>query len=98
MTMTIDDYREEAVNFINTAFCALYGLENAPAAYKNRKAYLSDGYDLYVDSNGNLSLIKYDDTEKSTRIIAHSRNRAHSSITYIAKILAVYLEHLQNDE
>ena len=85
------DYRKASELFINTAFCLLNTFEHAPTACDpNKEAYLDGDYGLRISSDGKLNVVDPQGT-----LIAHSFNGAYSQITYIGKLLAIYLEHLQ---
>lgn len=87
------NYREAAVHFINTAFCVLDTRKHAPKAYNpDETAWLDGDYGLKVNKAGRLYLV---DPQGTT--VAHSFNGLCSQITYIGKLLAVYLEELQQE-
>lgn len=88
------DYREAAELFINTAFCLLNTFEHAPTAINpNEAAYLDGDYGLRISADGKLNVV-----DPQGNLIAHSFNGVCSQITYVGKLLAVYLEHLQMDD
>jgi len=87
------NYRAASLNFVNTAFNLLVMFKNAPQECDpNKRAYLEGDYGLRISANGQLNLI-----DPHGNLIAHTFNGAYSQITYIGKLLAVYLEHLQMD-
>lgn len=88
------NYREASEHFINTAFCLLDTYKYAPNSINpNKEAYLDGDYGLRISKNGRLNVI-----DPKGNMIAHSFNEAYSQITYIGRLLAVYLEHLQMDD
>ena len=88
------NYREASELFVNTAFCLLDTYKHAPNSIDpNAAAYLDGGYGLRISKKGRLNVI-----DPQGNMIAHSFNEAYSQITYIGKLLAVYLEHLQMDD
>ena len=88
------NYREAANLFVNTAFCLLDTYKHAPTAINpNEAAYLCGDYGLRISVDGKLNVV-----DPKGNLIAHSFNEAYSQITYIGKLLATYLEHLQIDD
>ena len=88
------NYREAAEHFVNTAFCLLNTYKRAPKACDpNKEVYLDGDYGLRISADGKLNVVNPQGT-----LIAHSFNDACSQITYVGKLLAVYLEHLQMDD
>lgn len=88
------NYREAAEHFVNTAFCLLDTYKHAPTEINpNEAAYLDGDYGLRISSDGKLNVVNPQGT-----LIAHSFNGACSQITYVGKLLTVYLEHLQMDD
>ena len=88
------NYREASEHFVNTAFCLLDTYKHAPNSIDpNKAAYLDEDYGLRIDKYGRLSII-----DPNGKLIAHAFNETWSQITYIGKLLAIYLEHLQMDD
>lgn len=88
------NYRVASLNFVNTAFDLLDMFKNTPyECDPNKQAYLEGDYGLRISANGQLNVI-----DPHGNLIAHSFNEAYSQITYIGKLLAVYLEQLQRDD
>lgn len=85
------NYREASEHFVNTAFCLLDTYKHAPNSIDpNAAAYLDGGYGLRISKKGHLNVVN-----PYGNPIAHSYNGVYSQITYVGKLLAVYLEHLQ---
>lgn len=88
------NYRKASEHFVNTAFCLLDTYKHAPKACDpNKEVYLDGDYGLRISADGNLSVV-----DPQGILIAHSFNKAYSKITYVGKLLTVYLEHLQMDD
>ncbi len=88
------NYREASEHFVNTAFCLLDTYKHAPNSIDpNKEAYLDGDYGLRIDKFGRLNVV-----DPRGNLIAHSFNESYSQITYIGRLLAVYLEHLQIDD
>ena len=96
-------YKDEASNFVSTAFNILGTYE----FLKNSSNYdvtsifgtLSDAYELRINAKGQLYLIRYDQFDpKGWCMISHTFGNKFSQITYIGKLLATYLENLQIDK
>lgn len=88
------NYRKASEHFVNTAFCLLDTYKHAPRSCDpNKEAYLYGDYGLRISADGKLNVVDPQGT-----LIAHSFNRACSQITYVGKLLATYLEHLQRDD
>lgn len=88
------NYREVAVLFVQTAFCLIDIYEHAPTMIDpNECAYLSGDYGLRMSKDGCLNVV-----DPNGNLIAHSFNKAHNQTTYVGKLLAIYLEHLQMDD
>ena len=105
---SIMNYEEESMQFILTAYSLLRKYESQ-SSHKNGcgKVYLSKslskGYILRITDRGRLVLCKEYRLHTSTNytsqhVISHSYNEKYSQITYVAKLLTVYLENLQKDE
>ena len=87
------NYREASEHFVNTAFCLLDTYKHAPNSIDpNKAAYLDGDYGLRIDKFGRLNVV-----DPNGKVIAHTFNETWSQITYIGRLLAVYLEHLQRD-
>jgi len=101
-------YEDEAIIFILTAYSLLREYEFQPSHQNDCvKHYLSKelpkGYVLKISDRGRLVLCKKYSLHTSTNytyetVTSHPFNGKHSQITYIGKLLAVYLESLQKDE
>ncbi len=101
-------YEDEAIIFIITANYLLRKYESQPSRQNScDKYYLSKslpkGYVLKISNRGRLVLCKEHRLHTLTNytyetVISHSFNGKYSQITYIGKLLAVYLENLQKDE
>jgi hypothetical protein len=101
-------YEDEAIIFITTACYLLRRYESQSSQQNDHvKHYLgkplSKGYVLKISNRGKLVLCKVCRLNSSTnytyeKVISHSFNGKYSQITYIGKLLAVYLENLQKDE
>ena len=88
------DYRKASKLFVDAAFCLLNMYKYTPAICDpNTEAYLAGDYGLRISADGKLNVV-----DPQGNLIAHSFNGAYSQITYIGKLLAVYLEHLQMDD
>ena len=105
---SIMNYEEESIQFIITAYSLLrkYKLQSS-----NQNGHIEDylstslpkGYTLRITDRGRLVLCKVYRLNLSTnytyeKVISHSFNGKYSQITYIGKLLTVYLENLQKDE
>ncbi len=101
-------YENEAIIFITTACYLLRKYESQPSHQNGYVDYylgkdLPKGYVLKITNRGRLALCKVcrsNSTSTNTylKVISHSFNEKYSQITYIGKLLAVYLENLQKDE
>ena len=95
------DYREESTFFINTAFCLLDEHKFAPHLHEASDiAGLAWPYGLRINNQGQLNLVKIVEIRpgfETAKIIGHTYGNKYSQITYIGKLLAIYLEHLQMD-
>ena len=101
-------YEDEAIIFITTACYLLRKYESQPTHQNGYIDYylakdLPKGYVLRITNRGKLVLCKTYKLHTSTnytsqKVISHSFNKKYSQITYIGKLLAVYLENLQKDE
>ena len=102
------DYEEESIQFIQTAYYLLRKYKSQSSHQNGYVKYylgksLSKGYILRITDRGRLVLCKVCRSSPSTnytfqKVISHSFNKKYSQITYIGKLLAVYLENLQKDE
>lgn len=94
----IDDnhntYQEAAQLFINTAFNLLGIYQISPTSIDpNQVAYLDGDYGLRISRNGELNLL-----DPYGNLIAHTFNKRYSQYTYVGRLLAIYLQRLQEEE
>lgn len=88
------NYRKAAEGFINTSFYLLDMYKHTPNAFDpNDEINLDGGYALRISKHGWLNIV-----DSNGKLISHIFNKAYSQITYVGKLLAVYLEHLQKDD
>ena len=95
------NYHKKSQKFIDTAFDLLDDYKKNP--YKSYNGLFGgyrfdENYILSISSNGKLALDKIIEagTDKEHLIrIGHTFNDRYSQITYIGKLLAIYLEDLQ---
>ncbi len=95
------DYRDESHRFINVAFDLLNRYEYAKDAFgPDYMVALRDPYALRISDKGRLNLVRVieTDTGRKAEVVGHAYSEKYSQITYIGKLLAVYLENLQVDE
>lgn len=97
-------FLKEASDFVWSAFQLLDFYEKDPnSSYvgTNSGIRLDGPYLLRINNNGILNLCKIRTNEDgNTRLttIAHGYHEKSSQITYVGKLLSVYLEYLQRDE
>ena len=95
------NYREESTYFINTAFRLLDEHKFDPYSREATDiATLEWPYGLRINDQGQLNLVKIVKIRpgfETAKIIGHTYGNKYSQITYIGKLLAIYLEHLQMD-
>lgn len=94
----IDDnhnsYQEAALLFVSTAFNLLGMYAITPTSVDpNKEAFLDGDYGLRISRNGELNLV-----DPNGNLIGHGFNKRYSQYTYVGKLLATYLEHLQLDD
>lgn len=96
------NYSLAASDFIFNAFTLLDKYKTDPnSSYIGSTSglRLHGPFILQITDTGAFRLCKIctleNGSEYVTKVIGHSYNRQYSKITYIGKLLAVYLEHLQ---
>lgn len=95
------DYRDESTYFVNTAFRLLDEHKFDPHSREATDINtLQWPYGLRINDQGQLNLVKIVEIRpgfETAKIIGHTYGNKYSQITYIGKLLAIYLEHLQMD-
>jgi len=102
MIEELKDYKNDASFFVKTAFNMLSVWQAIDKNPILNNTYISvplkDFYELHINTKGQLYLVKYDDSNpKGFDIIGHAFSKKHTQVTYVGKLLAVYLENLQID-
>ena len=98
------NYSLAASDFVVQAFILLDKYKNDPkSSYIGSKSgiKLHGPFILQITDTGTFRLCKIctlNSGSEYLKVIGHSYNRQYSKITYIGKLLAVYLEHLQLSE
>ena len=95
------EYRDEAHLFVNAAFDLLNRYKYAKdACGTDYLVSLTWPYALRISDKGCLNLVRIVETDAGQRaeIVGHAYGEKYSQITYVGKLLAVYLENLQIDE
>lgn len=97
----MDEYRDEATLFVQTAFAMLASYNAAPDFYKNQRIVFNDPYALRLNSKGELSLVREVETSDGhirDEVLGHSYHNKFTQVVYVGALLTIYLKHLQEDD